>query len=229
MDRDTQAKTDGRADMARVVRHRLRNIAAGIRSAVQLLDEETADQLDPGLREYFPLIVKECDSLCDLAGRFSLYFDRTLSPPGPEPVALLTTRTCTAMAARFSTVEITREGTGEGDVSGWAEAALAELVCNACEAAPQGHVTVCVENRDGHACWTVMDSGSGPAPADRRRCFYPFYTTRPRHLGLGLPLARTLAQRLGGTCVANALPDSTGPWTVSLTCPLLENTSGAEG
>jgi signal transduction histidine kinase len=37
------------------------------------------------------------------------------------------------------------------------------------------------------------------SPEVRRRAFEPFFSTRPRALGLGLPLAQAIARAQGGT------------------------------
>ena len=44
----------------------------------------------------------------------------------------------------------------------------------------------------------VTDDGPGPAPELKDTIFEPFVTTKPEGLGLGLPLVRRAAQRLGG-------------------------------
>ena len=44
----------------------------------------------------------------------------------------------------------------------------------------------------------VDDCGPGLSEQGLERCFDRFYTTRPGHAGLGLPVARTLVLRAGG-------------------------------
>lgn len=53
----------------------------------------------------------------------------------------------------------------------------------------------------------VEDNGPGVAVAERERIFAPFYSTWPDHLGLGLYLARKLANGLRGTLVCESGPD----------------------
>jgi signal transduction histidine kinase len=45
----------------------------------------------------------------------------------------------------------------------------------------------------------VRDTGVGVSAADMRAIMRPFYTTKARGLGLGLPLAKRVIERLGGT------------------------------
>ncbi len=58
----------------------------------------------------------------------------------------------------------------------------------------------------------VEDNGPGIAPPVRDRIFQPFFTTRGEdHLGIGLPAARALVERFGGTLDAEYKPgDSDG-------------------
>jgi signal transduction histidine kinase len=46
---------------------------------------------------------------------------------------------------------------------------------------------------------TISDAGKGVAPEVLRQVFRPFFTTKPQGLGLGLPLARRIVERFGGT------------------------------
>jgi signal transduction histidine kinase len=53
---------------------------------------------------------------------------------------------------------------------------------------------------EGHVCIEVTDNGAGMDAETRRRCFEPYFTTRPREYatGLGLSTCRALMQRFGG-------------------------------
>lgn len=91
----------------------------------------------------------------------------------------------------------------DGSVAEW-QHVLINLIMNAREAAgtdPGATVSVTARPADGGVSIEVRDSGPG-IPADRREwAFQPFTTTRDntQGRGLGLPVARWLAQRNGGT------------------------------
>ena len=206
--------------MSRILRHRLRGIAAGIRGALELIEEEAGRQLPPGLLEYFPLMIRECDALQDITTRLSLIFD---PPPPAEPVSaeVIQLRAIGAVGSRFPTAQIRPHGTCEARVSGWMEAALVELIANACEATPNGTVQIRLRREGKMVRWTVSDYGPG---VDRTRGdpFAPFVTTRPRHLGLGLPMARRLAGLAGGCCEESTTGPADAAWAVDLACPVLD-------
>ena len=206
--------------MSQILRHRLRGIAAGIRGALGLIEEEAGSQLPPGLLEYFPLMIRECDALQEVATRLSLFFDQ---PPPAEPmtadVAMM--RALGSISGRFSTVDIRTVGSCDARVNGWMEMALAELLVNACEASPNGSVQVRLRRDKDRVLWTVADFGSGLDKGRPGDPFTPFYTTRPRHLGLGLPIARRLSELAGGHCAESPERLAGAAWSVDLSCPVL--------
>jgi signal transduction histidine kinase len=91
--------------------------------------------------------------------------------------------------------------------------AVLNLVRNAVEAAPAAS-EVEVSARPDHegAVVEVRDRGAGLAPEARASLFRPFFTTKERGTGLGLALAKKVADAHGG---ALALEDREGGGTVA--------------
>lgn len=90
--------------------------------------------------------------------------------------------------------------------------ALVNLVQNAFDAVePQGadgRVSLRIEGGAGGVTWIVRDNGPGVAPVDLERLGEPFFTTKPpgRGMGLGLYLAGSFAERLGGHLELTSTP-----------------------
>jgi two-component system sensor histidine kinase HydH len=107
-------------------------------------------------------------------------------------------------------VEVTTRGepcrvTGDRDLL---ERLLANVVRNALDAMPDGgRLTLTLTAIPlGGAILEIADTGEGLPDIDE--VFEPFFTTRTRGVGLGLPLARQIAERHGGSL--SALPVEEG-------------------
>jgi two-component system, OmpR family, sensor kinase len=85
------------------------------------------------------------------------------------------------------------------------------LLDNALRHTPQGtDVTVSAHRDNGAAEFAVVDDGPGLPPGSRDKAFERFYTgDAARGAGLGLAIARELAERMDGRLVLDDRPDST--------------------
>jgi signal transduction histidine kinase len=76
--------------------------------------------------------------------------------------------------------------------------AILNMVQNSLEAMPDGGtLSVATKREQGQALVTVTDSGNGMSPEQMRQVFVPFFTTKPRGTGLGLPLAQRILNEHG--------------------------------
>jgi signal transduction histidine kinase len=93
---------------------------------------------------------------------------------------------------------------------------LRNLISNALKFTERGEVRVAAwfDAENGHAVFTVRDTGIGIAPKDHELVFEEFGQVanrlqgRAKGTGLGLPLSRRLAELLGGTLTLESVPGS---------------------
>ncbi len=62
----------------------------------------------------------------------------------------------------------------------------------------------------------VRDSGAGMDPETLARIFQPFFTTKPKGMGLGLSISRTIVEAHGGTLSAHSAPGMGSTFRVEL-------------
>jgi signal transduction histidine kinase len=102
---------------------------------------------------------------------------------------------------------------------------LLNLVLNAIEAAgPRGRVRVELRAAGNQATVRIYDSGPGPPPHVADRLFEPFATGKPEGIGLGLTVARQIAEAHGGVLTFQ----SDGGTCFCLTLPIEESRETAD-
>ena len=76
--------------------------------------------------------------------------------------------------------------------------ALLNLVRNSLEAMPRGGaLAISTQKRNGEAILSVADTGKGMSEEELKQVFVPFFTTKPRGTGLGLPLTQQILHAHG--------------------------------
>lgn len=152
--------------------------------------------------------------------------------PGPIDLSVVVSETAETFAlahpelprARLSLAEDLRVSADSSEVG----RIVANLLDNAIRysgGATAKPVRMATRAADGEAIVEVMDDGPGVGPADLERIFEPFYRVRfdaasPEGNGLGLAIARSLAQRNGARLIAES-PPGTGA-TFRLTLPRIK-------
>ncbi len=207
-------------EMAAVIAHEVKNPLAGIRGAMQVIGGKLPE--DGAERGITREIVARIDALSELITDM-LVFAR---PPKPHlaPVAVrsLIASTADLLTANpeFKAVTVSIDGEAppvNADV-GLLKIVFENLLMNGAQAM-QGRGLLAVSiGSDEQACTVAFrDAGSGISPELREKVFTPFFTTKAKGTGLGLPTCKRLIEAHhgsisigspsgGGTIVTVALP-----------------------
>jgi len=211
-------------EMAAVIAHEIKNPLAGIRGAVQVI----GDRLQSGSREVAVIgeIVNRIDTLNGLIQDLLLF----ARPPQPKPalvdVAPLVATTVDLLRADPALKEIRVEMEGASPPV-LADPELLKIVfqnllVNSAQAmaAAGGPGRIRVSIAAIHDSCDVAFSDDGPGiPAEiREKIFTPFFTTKARGTGLGLPTAKRLVEANRGTIRIDC--PSGGGTTVTVQLPL---------
>ncbi len=207
-------------EMAAVVAHEVRNPLAGIKGAMQILISRRAsnDGELPVMRD----MVARIDALSELINDLMMF-----ARPRPPRLGAVELRALVNDAIAITrrdplgqSLEIVVEGDDIGLTADdeMIRAAILHLMLNAAQAlGGTGRVTIRVLRRGETAIVEVRDNGPGVSAQIRERICDPFFTTKARGGGLGLPIARRSAELHGGsltldwpveggTCVTIVLP-----------------------
>jgi two-component system sensor kinase FixL len=208
-------------EMAAVIAHEVKNPLAGIRGAIQVFGGRMAHD---GLNtQVLTEIVARIDSL-DQMMKDLLLFAR---PPKPKraPIDLvpLVRATASLLSAdpELRDVDIDVEGTAPAM---FADADMLRVVfqnifINSAHAMQgKGRIRVAVQSVDTTCQIAFIDGGTGIPPDIREKIFTPFFTTKARGSGLGLPTVKRLIEAHNGQVAIDCPP--AGGTTVVLRLPI---------
>lgn len=193
-----------------VLRHDLRNKLASVRNAAFFLQRRVETEApalvaaDARIGTFFGMIRSEADAAV------ALIADR-VPRPVPEPREVdLTNVVAEAIGhlRRPDGVEVSAASERVNGAGDHLELSLATLCLleNAVEAGARSIHVVCRSSEGDGALIEVIDDGPGLGDA-ADRAFEHFFSTKPGHLGLGLPMAKRLADRSGGSVALHAVAD----------------------
>jgi len=208
-------------EMAAVIAHEVKNPLAGVRGAIEVIGGRLpGDSRDAGAVKE---ILGRIDSLNDLMNDLLLF----ARPPQPKPsrveIRSLVIATAELLMAdpALETVRVDVEGSAPPILAdpGLLQIVFLNLLVNAAHALRGvGRITVSVHVSEGVCHVAFNDSGPGIPPEIREKIFTPFFTTKSRGSGLGLPTARQLIEAHRGTIDVRCPPG--GGTTVTVHLPV---------
>jgi two-component system sensor histidine kinase AtoS len=207
--------------MAAVVAHEVKNPLAGIRGSLQVIGGRmTGDSRD---RAVLRDIIDRLDSLNNIVDDL-LVFARPREPKLAPVVLHDLLRSTVALLKKDPAHSATHLDVGDTREVVRADAeqlqlVLVNLLLNAVQATHnQGRVSVDVATDGGVCRIAISDDGPGIPEEVRERIFEPFFTTKHRGTGLGLPTAKRVVERHGGSIEIQCPP--TGGTVVTVSLPL---------
>ena len=210
-------------EMAAVIAHEVRNPLAGIRGAVQVIGSRLpSDSKDAAV---VGEIVARIDTLNGLIQDLLLF----ARPPQPKPRPIEVSPLIVATADLLSGDPAL--GGIRVEIEGSAPPILADpellkivflnLLINGAHAmGGHGRIRVSVTSSDTLCHVTFIDDGPGIPPDVRDKIFTPFFTTKARGTGLGLPTAKRLVEAHQGVLRIDCPPG--GGTRVTVQLPLAE-------
>ena len=209
-------------EMAAVIAHEVKNPLAGIRGVIQVLAarEAKSGTAPPILNE----IVSRIDAL-DAMMKDLLLFARPPTPKrAPTDLVPLVAATADLLRADPSLRNVDVDVVGSAPpVPADAEMlrlVFQNLLINGAHAMEgRGRIAVAVNAIDAATCQIAFSDDGPGIPADvREKIFTPFFTTKRRGTGLGLPTARRMVEAHNGEIVIDCPP--AGGTTVVVRLPL---------
>jgi PAS domain S-box-containing protein len=188
--------------MTAALAHDLNNVLTAIGQSAYIL--ETGKQSENERRSYIDVIQNAVHRGAEIIGRVREYLRTGTCVLQPVDVrqllqeALEMTRPLYERAnieLRSDLRDIPHPLANPGDL----RRVFTNVIMNAIEAMPQGGRMVVTCDRAGdQVLVTVSDTGPGIAPENRRKIFYPYFTTKKAGTGLGLSGAKKTLRSQGG-------------------------------
>jgi two-component system sensor kinase FixL len=206
-------------EMAAVIAHEVKNPLAGIRGAVQVIGGRLpAGNTDaPMMKE----IVARIDSLSAMMKDLLLFAKPPAPKRQPTDLAALVRMTAdllkTDHEARNVAVEVTGSAPPVRADAEMLKMVIQNLLINGAHAM-HGRGTIRVEvEAFGSGCRiSIADDGPGIAPEIRDKIFTPFFTTKHRGTGLGLPTAKRFIEAHNGAITVECPPSGGTIVTIQL-------------
>jgi signal transduction histidine kinase len=219
LQRADRLKTLG--EVAAGLAHEIRHPLASIRGALEIIDSRSAPDSPEG--EFSRLGMTEVQRLDHLVSEFLRYarpHDPDLRPTSLDNVV---ERVVALLRVEADRAGVTLRVDRCEDLPAIAldalqiEQVLLNVILNAIQASPPASVVRIHERLQVDAIVEVTDEGPGIPPEHRCQIFSPFFTTKEKGTGLGLPIAQRIvlshhgrididASARRGTCVRIQLP-----------------------
>ena len=208
---------------AGMVGHDLRNPLQGMTSTLYLAKQALKSPKAAGMQEVAGLL-DTLDGQIAYMGKIVADLQDYVRPLAP---ALVETSLADLIRETFSTLQVPRSikvivqvEKGIGNVmvdAGLMRRVLTNLTTNSIQSMPKGgRLTIRADKTRDATVIAVEDTGVGIPEEDLGKLFSPFFTTKAKGQGLGLPVCKRLVEAHGGTITAKSKPGKGSTFTIKI-------------
>lgn len=198
-------------DFAAAVSHEFKTPIAGIRGALELLDEHGEEMSEEERRRFIANASADAERLARLVQRL-LDLARadmaSIDAAARADITASARRVADSFRSDRFAVDVAAADAPMARITPEVVETLLETLVENSRQAGARRVSIRIEPADSEVILWVTDDGPGIAVADLERIFEPFFTGRREAggAGLGLAIARSLLAATGGTIVAKEVP-----------------------
>jgi two-component system, NtrC family, nitrogen regulation sensor histidine kinase NtrY len=213
-------------EMARQVAHEIKNPLTPMKLSLQHLEKTMGgdeDRWKQQFAKYAKVMHQQIESLSEIASAFSNFANMprvklqqlSLKSSIDHAVALFDGFPDTTFDLRMTSI---LDATVLGDIE-QLNRLFINLISNAVQAKKEGaelRVTIDLIDRENHWEVSVHDNGKGIDEEIRDKIFLPSFTTKSSGMGLGLAIARSIAESMGGNIAFESDAASGTTFTIML-------------
>ncbi|MGQ9507153.1 MAG: PAS domain S-box protein [Candidatus Bathycorpusculaceae bacterium] len=187
--------------VAAMVGHDLRNPLTGIKSAVYYLKNKLSVHMDKNIKEMLRLIEENVEYANKIISDLMEYSrEIKLELREVTPKAIISETLLTVDIPRgIQILDLTRDSPKIKVDIDKMKRVFGNIINNAVDAMPKGgKITITSKELDGNVEIAFTDTGAGIRKDVLEKIWTPFFTTKSKGMGLGLPICKRLVEAHGG-------------------------------
>ncbi len=213
-------------ELSACVAHEIRNPLTGIRTTVQFIGSKFSQE--DARRQDIDDIIRELDRIEQIITDLLLFARPPIGKPAAIDANKVVCEALDSVSLQLESASIVSEKKPAPDLPAISfdpdllYQVFLNILLNAVEAMPEGgRLRVRTSSRRTRSRKTTVhisftDSGSGIDPEHKEKIFTPFFTTRPKGTGLGLPISLQIVKAHRGTITAKNNPRAGATFRVSV-------------
>jgi two-component system sporulation sensor kinase A len=218
--------------VAAMVGHDLRNPLTGIKGSVYYLKNRLAPCMDETAMRMLELIEENVEyankivsDLMDYSREIRLELAET-TPKALTEEALIIVQ----VPEKIQVFDLTQDSPKMKVDIEKMKRVFANIIKNAVDAMPNGgKLTITATESDGNVEISFIDTGKGMTKEVMEKIWTPFFTTKSRGMGLGLPICKRLVEAHGGKISVESTLDKGTTFTITVPIkPKIEEKGGGE-